>query len=109
MIRSATFKLTFTWEDEVSVTVQKEDGIIRAFSVNYRTKVDEKWCDVIRYDTSHGMIHAHKFWISSKIIPLRELTEMDMKMAIIEAIGDIKMNWERYKSYLIKKVKGNEK
>lgn len=107
MIRSTTFKLTFTWEDEVDITIKKENGRIISFSVNYRTKMDDRWCDVIRYDTAHGMIHVHKFWTSSKIMPLHAVT--DMKTGIIEAMKDVKSNWKMYKNHLIKKVKRNGK
>jgi hypothetical protein len=107
MIRSTTFKLTFTWEDEVDVAIKKDDGRIRSFSVNYRTKIDDRWHDVIRYDTAHGRTHVHKFWTSPKMIPLRECT--DMKAAIIEATKDIKSNWMIYKNNLIEKVERSEK
>lgn len=107
MIRSTTFKLTFTWEDEVDVAIRKEDGKIIAFSVNYRTKIDDRWHDVMRYDTAHGMIHVHRFWTSPKVIPLKVCK--DMKIAIIEATKDIKLNWEMYKNCLIEKVERNGK
>ena len=107
MIRSTTFKLMFTWEDEVDVSIKKDDGRIKSFSVNYRTKIDERWHDVIRYDTAHGKTHVHKFWMSPKMIPLKACT--DMKSAIIEVTKDIKSNWATYKSRLTEKVKRNEK
>jgi len=107
MIRSTTFKLTFTWEDEVDVTIRKDDGRIKAFSVNYRTKINDRWHDVVRYDTAHGMVHVHRFWASPKVIPLKECA--DMKMAIIEATKDIKSNWAEYKNRLIEKVRRDGK
>jgi hypothetical protein len=107
MIRSTTFRLTFTWEDEVDVVIRKDDGKIKSFSVNYRTRIDDKWCDVIRYDTAHGKIHVHKFWISTKIIALKGVTEM--KTAVIDAVRDMKSNWSVYKNNLIEKVKRNGK
>lgn len=109
MIRSTSFKMAFTWEDEVDVTIKKDDGKIISFAVNYRTKINDRWHDVIRYDTAHGRMHAHKFWISSKIIPLKGYAVTDMKTAVIESVKDIKSNWEKYKNRLIEKVKRNGK
>jgi hypothetical protein len=103
------FRLIFVpGEDELDVAIIKENGQLIGFSVNYRTKINHRWYDVIRYDSAHNVIHVQKFWISPKIIPLREIKPEEIKIAIIEAIDDIKQNWERYKNYLAKKVKENE-
>jgi len=109
MIRTTAFKLAFTWEDEVDVTIRKEDGRIKEFGVNYRAKIGDKWHNVIRYDTAHGMIHVHKFWASPKIIPLRARTAAGMKTAVIEAVKDIKSNWKTYRNCLVERVKRNGK
>jgi hypothetical protein len=108
MIRTTTFRLIFTLEDEADVTIQKKNGRIVSFGVNYRTNINGKWHDVIRYDTAHGAMHVHRFWISPGIIPIRDVGA-DIKSIIIEAVNDVKENWTAYKNFLTEKVKKSGK
>jgi len=105
MIRTKKYRMTLSLDDEVDVVIQKKNGEIYAFSVNYRTNINGKWHDVIRYDSAHRIIHVQKFWISPKVIPIRRFTFEDMEIAVIEAVKDVKENWMRYREYLIKKVR----
>ena len=105
MIRETKFKISLTTDDEVDVKINRENGRITGFSVNYRTRINGKWQNVIRYDTSHSMIHVHRFWISTKPKILKAHTHEEMKMTMIEAMRDVKSNWERYRNYIVEKVR----
>jgi len=104
MIRTTEFKIRLTADDEVDVKINRENGRITGFSVNYRTRISGKWHNVIRYDTAHGMIHVHRFWISTKPVAIKKFETDDIKKAVDRSIDDIETNWSRYKKYMIMKI-----
>ncbi|WP_420886781.1 DUF7718 family protein [Candidatus Kuenenia stuttgartensis] len=37
--------------------MRHERGKIVFFRVPYKTRINDKWCPVVRYDTAHGFVH----------------------------------------------------
>lgn len=52
--------------------------------------------EVIRYDTAHGYVHLHSFWISPEIQRWRSYEDRPLTEAFRAAYQDVKENWERY-------------
>ena len=81
-----------------------EKGRIVLFSVQYETKVDDKWYTVVRYDTAHGF--AHRDFVNIKgDVKKTPLFNQDYNNALTFAEIDLKLNWEYYKKQF---MEGND-
>lgn len=40
-----------------------EEGIVKELSVNYTAEIGDGHVEVIRWDTNHGYVHVHRFWL----------------------------------------------
>jgi len=77
---------------------------ITDFVVQYEIRIDNKWCPVVRYNTSHG--YAHKDLIypdgsKQKVI----LGMYSYNEALTLADMDINQNWEVYKLRYLRRIK----
>lgn len=64
--------------------------------IQYEAYIDGKWRAIVRYDTAHGFFHK------DIMSPTREQqkiprTAFDKKLALNEAIEDIKKHWSSYR------------
>jgi len=74
----------------------KERDKIAFFRIQYETKVKDKWCPVVRYDTAHGF--AHRDLLNSKgEVVKTPLFNQSYNDALTFAESDLKSNWEYYK------------
>ena len=81
-----------------------DKGKIVGFIVQYEILLDDKWMQVVRYDTAHG--YAHKDLINpdgskEKIF----MGVVDLNEALTLADKDINENWERYKDRYFRRIK----
>ncbi|MBE0427561.1 MAG: hypothetical protein IBX72_13075 [Nitrospirae bacterium] len=74
----------------------KEKGKIIYFSIQYETKIDDKWHTVVRYDTAHGFAHRDLMNIHGRV-DKTPLFNQDYNDALTFAENDLKTNWEYYK------------
>lgn len=70
------------------------------FAINYRARVMDRWTEVCRYDTCHGRLHMHRFWLP----PDRQIQEArspipvwDTKRALDAAAEDLERQWRTYR------------
>lgn len=82
-------------------TLQKSEGKITGFVVNFRAKISGEWNEVIRYDTYHGKLHVHRYWrTKDNQIEYLEKEERNFKnyaAAYQKAREDIEENWKRFR------------
>lgn len=57
------FCVEFTPTDRLEVAFTKERGKVTAFSIQYQAAIRGEWRSVVRYDTNHGYLHRHRFWL----------------------------------------------
>jgi len=74
----------------------KEKGRIIYFSIQYETKIGDKWHTVVRYDTAHGFAHRDLMNIHGRV-DKTPLFKQDYNDALTFAENDLKTNWEYYK------------
>jgi len=90
------FTLSEEKEDRIRVTAQKEKGKILKFVVQYEAYIKNKWCPIVRYDTSHGF--AHKDIIHPNDRKEKQpLYFQTFNAAFTFAIQDIKISWKWYR------------
>lgn len=103
------FSINITGDNILDVTMifqrEKRKGRKRmeGFALSYRAKIEDKWQEVIRYDTAHGYLHVQKFWRSPKPISLKKEEWMPLDYLFKEYKRDIVENWERYRRNLEQK------
>ena len=77
---------------------------IKDFIVQYETLINDKWCPVVRYDSSHG--YAHKDFIYSDGSKEKVILGMySYNEALTLADMDINQNWKAYKLRYLRRIK----
>lgn len=103
-MKKKEFCIPLTEEDMIDIKLEYNDNAqVIYFVLNYRTKINDKWHEVYRVDTTHGYLHEQRYWISDKPIPLRNI--MPLKIIFDYYLFQIKENYEKYKQYYIQKEK----
>lgn len=98
------FCIPLTEGDMIDIKLEYNDNAqVIYFVLNYRTKINDKWHEVYRVDTTHRYLHEQRYWISDKPIPLRNI--MPLKIIFDYYLFQIKENYEKYKQYYIQKEK----
>jgi hypothetical protein len=104
------YSISITHEDILDATMvfrreRRKRKRMVGFALSYRAKIEGRWQEVIRYDTTHGYLHVQRFWRSSKPIPLKEEEWMPLDYLFKEYKRDIVENWERYRSLVERKLR----
>ena len=90
----------------VKLTIEKSKVIDLVFQ--YESLIHGRWCEIVRYDSSHGFFHRDFISPDGK----KEKTRIEipeMKSAATYAEQDIKDKWEFYKSKYLKKYNRKKK
>ena len=64
--------------------------------INYSARIHERWVEVGRYDTAHGVPHVHRFWMSPESI--RPLPGMPVREFIDRGMRDFLQHWPKYRA-----------
>src|SRR5688572_30070732 len=100
-VRVKRYVLQLSDEDEVHVMMRIERRRLVAFALNLRTLVGDTWREVVRYDTAHGRLHVHRFWLppSSRVTALETPTRgrKDYTTAFRDARKDLEQNWQQHR------------
>ncbi|HWG91526.1 MAG TPA: hypothetical protein VNZ52_11825 [Candidatus Thermoplasmatota archaeon] len=96
------FELYLTAEDILDVEVRLEGGAVMEFVVNYRERIGGTWREVVRYDTCHGYLHRHRFWLEGPpaVQPMENPARPagDYGERLTRALGELRRNWRDYRS-----------
>jgi len=79
-------------------------GRVIKFTVQYETKIDQKWFPVVRFDTAHGFAHRDLLDVRG-VKKKTPVFAKDFNEALIFAEADIKSNWKMYKERFIREIK----
>jgi len=86
-----------TGSDRLRVHFITERGqIVSVIIIQYEAYIDGNWRAVVRYDEAHGFFHRDVMSPSGKQQKTAQPTG-DKKMALAEAIADIKKHWRKYR------------
>lgn len=78
------------------------------FSVNLSYIQEEGTHPVIRYDTSHGYPHVHRYWISTERLDREKFAGRGYGELLTEAYEDIRRNYRRYIELFRRKKEGGD-
>ncbi len=101
IMRKKRFRIPLSEGSTLDVEIDIENKSIVGFVLNLRFRIGEKWHEVYRVDTAHGYLHEQRFWISHEPIPLIQDGSFDQIFEFYMNL--IKKDFERFKSYYLKK------
>jgi len=78
------------------MVIKLDRGRVVGFAVNLSYLTETESHDVLRYDTAHGYMHVHRFWISREVADREKFAHRSMEEVFEEAYSDIKENWAHY-------------
>ena len=82
--------------DRIRVIAEKEKGVILSFVVQYEALINNKWREIIRYDTRHGFAHKDVIHPNGKK-DKQPLFIQDYNAAFTFAMDDLKTSWAWYR------------
>ena len=82
--------------NRLRVRAVKERGSITNFVVQYEALIDGKWCEIVRYDTSHGFAHKDIIHPNGRQ-DKQALYLPSFNLAFTFAINDLKASWQWYR------------
>lgn len=99
--KTFTHVLSYEGNDILHERLEFKSNVLVKFSLNYTTTISGNDHEVIRFDTSHGYLHVHKFY--QKPVHQYEIKDKDISIRTVnELVDEIKQNWEIWKKALIK-------
>ncbi|MBI5696221.1 MAG: hypothetical protein HZC51_10900 [Nitrospirae bacterium] len=90
------FPLSEEGDNRIRVEAVKERGAILSFVAQYEAFIDNKWREVVRYDTHHGYAHKDIIHPNGKK-EKQPLPHQDYNTAFTFAVNDIKTSWRWYR------------
>ena len=94
-------------KDYLDITLYFEKNKIIKFALNYRGIIGNKWYEIYRVDNFHGFLHEQRFWRTKDPIPLEQGGKSN-ETIIEEYTDNIVMNFNKYKEYFKKSMKGGK-
>lgn len=94
--------------DRLRIHFTTERGQVKSiFVIQYEAYIDGKWRAIVRFDEAHGFFHQ------DIMLPTGEqqktaLSVFDKKLALTEAIEDIKQYWRFYRKMYEDKYYGKK-
>ena len=83
--------------DRLRIHFTTERGQVKSiFVIQYEAYIDGKWRAIVRFDEAHGFFHQDIMSPTGKQ-QKTALSVFDKKLALTEAIEDIKQYWRLYR------------
>jgi hypothetical protein len=102
-----TFRVDFTPTDRLEVAFIKERGKVTGFSIQHQAFIRGEWVSVVRYDTHHGYLHRHRFWLDEHDqIDEREPRGMpaaDYTIPFKTAYDELCAKWRTFRANMLRK------
>ena len=73
---------------------ETDKGKVTAFTVQLEVFVNDKWREVIRYDSAHGFAHIDRYFFDGRKV--KKDLDLNLNEALTLADEDIKENWKAY-------------
>jgi len=83
--------------DRLRVHFVTERGQVKSIAViQYEAYIDGQWRAIVRFDEAHGFFHQDILSPEGEQQKIAH-TSLDRKLALTEAIADIKRHWRHYR------------
>jgi hypothetical protein len=61
--KSTEYHILLSEEDALRCELTILEGKVTGLLLQYEAHLEGEWRPVVRYDTSHGFLHRHRFWL----------------------------------------------
>ena len=78
---------------------ETDKGKVAAFTVQLEVFVNDKWREVIRYDSAHGFAHIDRYFFDGRKV--KKDLNLNLNEALTLADEDIKENWKAYQKIFL--------
>jgi len=99
----------FQWlsgTDRLRARFETVKGKVTVLVVQYEAFIDDRWEQIIRYDTAHGYLHKDLYVRGRKEkIRKEQVPIADLNQGLTQAIEDLKGHWESYRKQFMKGVR----
>lgn len=96
------FRVEFTPADRLEVAFTKQGGKVTTFSIQYQAAIKGQWVSVARYDTNHGYLHRHRYWLDEQSetddLEPRNRPAADYTVPFKNAYDELCANWRGFRS-----------
>ena len=88
------------------------EGRVIALVIQYEAVIRDQVVPVVRYDTSHGYLHRHRFWLpegrqtDDMEDPGRPAADYTTQVNLIR--NDLVQNWQQYRAKMSRKRESKE-
>lgn len=104
--------LEFSDEDWLVVELNVVRGKVKGFVLNYVAHIGDRIHEVVRYDTDHGYLHVHRFWLDERhqTSDLEDPTHPSENYGAVfsKAAADLRVNWSQYRGRLARRLRAGE-
>lgn len=99
-----SFIIDLSIEDRIRLRFLTREGEVKDFIVQYESLLKKQWREILRYDTSHGFLHADIYHFKKESDKIK-LDITDLNQALTYAIQDIKARWRFYRERFEREIK----
>lgn len=93
--------------ERLRIYISIKNGKVIDVVVQYETKINGKWVNIVRYDCAHGFFHRDIIYPNGE--KDKQVIEFDnLEAALSYAEQDLKDRWEFYKGRYLKKIKNDK-
>ena len=93
------YTLDLTEDDKIFIRFRSEKGIIKSFTVQYATKIQQRWRTVRRYDTAHSLAHIDIYSVRKKG-KVRQIPILgEYGNILTDAIDEVRQDYQLMKEY----------
>lgn len=114
--RVTDYRVALEGEDDfVRVHLAILEGRVIGLVIRYEAYIDNALVPIVRYDTSHGYLHRHRFWLpdgqQTDDLEDPQSPAADYTTQVSLARADLEANWKSYRKRAAKrtaKAKGGQ-
>lgn len=106
MLKELNFivSLSFDLKDRLRIIAFKDKGQIIRFVIQYEAFINDRWREIVRYDTAHGFAHKDVIHPNGNI-EKQPLHFADFNLAFTFAVQDLKISWKWYRRAYEEEIK----
>jgi hypothetical protein len=104
--KSTEYHILLSEEDALRCELTILEGKVTGLLLQYEAHLEGEWHPVVRYDTSHGFLHRHRFWLpetrQTDDLEDPDQPSRDYTAAFDAAKKDLNSHWKSYRKAMEK-------
>lgn len=101
MAKTTEYHIFLNEEDALRCELTILESRVIGLLLQYEAHLEGVWTPVVRYDTSHGFLHRHRFWLpegrQTDDLEDPDQPQRDYTAAFTTAKQDLSAHWQAYR------------